>query len=240
MSFARRARLLVAVDNPGLVWLMSLTHGFNEFFSIIIPPLFPFLVPSLDISYADASLLVVVFFVTYSVFQLPVGRLVDRYSPRMLLAVGQAVLSLGIATVALAPSFPVMLLGMVVTGVGGSTYHPTGMSVISDLESDDTHGRSMGIHGMLGTFGSVVAPVVMTAVAFALDWRAALFVGCGIGLVYAAALWFLYPRFDERESPTEGFVDAVSSEFADDSVSSVAARAVSCSLRWRRYAPKER
>ena len=39
MSVARRARALVDVDHPGLVWLMSLNHGFNEFYSVIVPPL---------------------------------------------------------------------------------------------------------------------------------------------------------------------------------------------------------
>ena len=49
------ARSLIDVDNPGLVLLVSLTHGINEFFSIIVPPLFPFLVPGLDVRYSEAS-----------------------------------------------------------------------------------------------------------------------------------------------------------------------------------------
>ncbi|MFB6255816.1 MAG: MFS transporter, partial [Haloplanus sp.] len=199
---------------------------FNEFFSIIIPPLFPFLVPQLGISYADASLLVVVFFVTYSVFQLPAGRLVDVYSARKLLVYGMVLLSAGVALVAYAPSFPLMLAGMVVTGIGGSTYHPTGMSVISDAESDATHGRSMGIHGMLGTFGSVLAPVVMTAVAVAAGWRTALLAGCVIGLGFSLVLYVLYPRADPTASPARGFAEAVRDEFRSDSVRSTVDRAV--------------
>lgn len=226
MSFARRAKLLVDVDHPGLVWLMSATHGFNEFFSIIIPPLFPFLVPELGISYADASLLVVVFFVTYSIFQLPAGRLVDVYSPRKLLVYGMALLSVGVALVAFAPSFPLMLAGMVVTGIGGSTYHPTGMSVISDAESDATHGRSMGIHGMLGTFGSVLAPVVMTAVAVATGWRTALLAGCAIGLTFTLVLYALYPRADPRDAPERTLAQAVGSEFGDDDLGTTLSRAL--------------
>jgi MFS family permease len=194
MSVARRARALVDVDHPGLVWLMSLNHGFNEFYSVIVPPLFPFLVPDLGISYADTGLLVVVFFVTYSVAQLPVGRVANHYSARRLLVGGQALLSVGIALVAFAPTYEAMLAGMVVAGVGGSTYHPTGMSVISDAESDDTHGRSMGIHGMLGTFGTVVAPVAVGGLALVFGWRTALLAGAGAGLAFAAVLGALYPR----------------------------------------------
>ena len=193
MSLASSARSLVAVENPSLVYLVSTAHGANEFFSIIIPPLIPFLVPSLDIGYAEASLLVSIFFITYSVVQLPVGKLVDVWSTRWLLGGGMVVLAVGIALVALAPSFELMLAGMVVAGVGGSTYHPTGMAVISDAESDATHGRSMGIHGAFGTFGSMLAPVLMVAVAAASGWQAALLVGAGLGLVFGVVLFVLYP-----------------------------------------------
>jgi MFS family permease len=225
MSVARRARALVDVDHPGLVWLMSLNHGFNEFYSVIVPPLFPFLVPDLGISYADTGLLVVVFFVTYSVAQLPVGRVANHYSARRLLVGGQALLSVGIALVAFAPTYGAMLAGMVVAGVGGSTYHPTGMSVISDAESESTHGRSMGIHGMLGTFGTVVAPVAVGGLAVAFDWRLALLAGAGAGLAFAVALAVLYPRAVPGEAPDTGFVEAVRTSLGSGTLRAAGRRA---------------
>ena len=187
------ARSVIHVDNPGFVLLVSLTHGMNEFFSIVVPPLFPFLVPSLDIGYSEASLLVVVFFLTYSVFQLPVGPLADVYDERALLVGGTVVLAGGIACVASAPTFGFMLVGMFVAGVGGSTYHPTGMALISDVESNVTHGRSMGIHGTMGSVGTVLAPALVVGVAGFLGWRAALLVASVVGALFAVLLFLLYP-----------------------------------------------
>lgn len=213
----RPVRTLVDIEHPWLVFLMSLTHGFNEFFSIIVPPLFPFLVPALDISYTAASLLVVAFFLTYSFVQLPVGPLADIYSTRHLLAGGMAVLALGIAFVALAPSFPFMLVGMVIAGIGGSTYHPTGMAIISDAESNDTHGRSMGIHGLLGATGTVVAPLLMVAIAVVFDWRMALLGGSALGILFAVVLFISYPRIYPETAKntvrTDSFVDAIKAVF---------------------------
>lgn len=226
MSVARRARALVDVDHPGLVWLMSLNHGFNEFYSVIVPPLFPFLVPDLGISYADTGLLVVVFFVTYSIAQLPVGRIANHYSARRLLVGGQAFLSLGIGLVAFAPTYETMLAGMVVAGVGGSTYHPTGMSVISDAESDDTHGRSMGIHGMLGTFGTVVAPVAVGGLALMFGWRPALLAGAVAGLGFAVLLAVFYPRaVPDGGTDTTAFVAAARESFGGETLRAAWSRA---------------
>ncbi len=227
MSPAASLRRLVAVDRPGLVWLLSAAHGFNEFFGLVVPPLFPFLVPDLGVSYADAGLLVVAFFATYSIVQLPVGRLVDVYRPGRLLVGGQALLSVGIAVVALAPDYRTMVAGMVVAGVGGSAYHPTGMSVISDAESDATHGRSMGIHGMLGTFGSVLAPVVVGGAALAVGWRTATLAGCALGLAFAVALAVLYPRVaPDRRGPDRSLAAAVSREFGDGALRAAGRRAL--------------
>jgi FSR family fosmidomycin resistance protein-like MFS transporter len=213
----RSVRTLIDVKHPWLVFLMSLTHGFNEFFSIIVPPLFPFLVPALDISYTAASLLVVVFFLTYSLVQLPIGPLADIYSTRHLLAGGMVVLAFGIALVALAPSFPFMLMGMVIAGIGGSTYHPTGMSIISNSESSDTHGRSMGVHGLLGAAGTVVAPLLMVSIAAAFDWRVALLSGSVVGILFAGVLFISYPRIypeaARNTTRTDSFVDAIRTVF---------------------------
>ncbi len=186
-------RSAIDVGNPGLVGLLSFSHGFNEFFSIIVPPLFPYLIPRLGIGYSQASLLVVVFFLTYSVCQLPVGPLADVYDNRKLLVAGMAVLAAGIAFVAVSRNFPLMILGMVVAGVGGSTYHPTGMALISDVESNETYGRSMGIHGTLGSLGTVVAPVLVVAVAETAGWRAALLAGSALGLLFSLVLYAAYP-----------------------------------------------
>lgn len=187
-------RSLVDVENPGLVGLMSFSHGFNEFFSIIVPPLFPYLVPRLGIGYSEASLLVVVFFLTYSVCQLPVGPFADVYDNRAILVWGMAVLACGVALVAASRSYPVMLLGMVVAGIGGSTYHPTGMALISDTESDETYGQSMGIHGTVGSLGTVAAPLVVVTVAEAAGWRPALIVGSALGLAFSLVLYVAYPK----------------------------------------------
>lgn len=208
---------------------MSFAHGLNEFFSIIVPPLFPFLVPDLGITYTQASLLVVVFYAVYSIVQLGVGRLVDVYSSRKLLGFGIVLMAGGIGLVALAPTFIVMLGGMAVAGVGGSTYHPTGMSVISDAESEATHGRSMGIHGAIGILGPVVAPLVMAAIAAPFGWRTALLIGSGLGILAGLVLYVLYPLVEPEGAVLErnpSLRQAVQSGFTDRSLGSAVRDAV--------------
>lgn len=218
MALIRQLRSLGGLERPGLVGLMSFSHGFNEFFSTILPPLFPFLLPSLDITYSDASLLIAVFFTSYAVVQLPVGPLADRYSSRRILAVGMGTLALGMMILAVVSTYPLMLVGMVVAGIGGATYHPTGMGLISDVESDATYGRSMGIHGALGSLGTVIAPLLVVGVAKLAGWRTAVIIGSLTGFVFAFVLYVTYPLVapDRFVDGSPNLVVALKRTFSED------------------------
>lgn len=211
-------RSLFDVENPGLVGLMSFSHGFNEFFSIIVPPLFPYFVPRLGMDYSEASLLVVVFFLTYSVCQLPIGPFADVYDNQKILVCGMSVLALGISLVAISTTYPVMVLGMIIAGIGGSTYHPTGMALISDNESNETYGRSMGVHGTLGSLGTVVAPLVVVTVAETSGWRSALLTGSALGLFFSLILYVAYPMVSPKNADDESpnFVTAIRQTFHEE------------------------
>lgn len=182
----------LAVEHPREVWLITIAHGVNEFYGVALPPVLPLLVADFDITYGQAGGLITVFFVMYSVFQLPAGLLADRVGQKRLLAGGMALLSAGLFVVAVADSYLVMLAGQAVAGVGGSTYHPSGMSLISDLEPGATEGRAMGIHGFGGVAGMALAPALIGGLAALFDWRLALSVAAVVGIAYAGIFLALF------------------------------------------------
>jgi MFS family permease len=185
-------RSLFAVENPREVWLVTVAHAVNEFYSVALPPVLPLLVTDFGVSYTEAGILLTVYYAVYSVVQLPAGRFADRIGQRLLLAAGMVVLAAGILVVAAAPDFRTVVLGQALAGVGGSTYHPAGMSLISDIESGGTEGRAMGVHGLGGVAGTALAPALIGGVAALSDWRVALTVAAGVGVVYAAVFLVLF------------------------------------------------
>ena len=176
---------LFSVSNPREVWLITVAHAVNEFYSVALPPILPLLVNDFAISYGEAGALLTVFYATYSIFQLPAGVLADRIGQRWLLAGGMIVLAAGILVAASAQGYWTLVAAEVIAGIGGSTYHPSGMSIISDLESGTTEGKAMGIHGLGGVAGTALAPALVGGLAALFDWRLALTVSAGVGVVYA-------------------------------------------------------
>jgi MFS family permease len=181
---------------PKDVSLISATHGVNEFFSIAIPPVIPFLVADLDITYAEAGLLLTAFFVMYSVFQLPAGMVGDRVGKKPVLVGGMVGMAGGIFLASTADTYATLVAAQVVAGIGGSTFHPTGMSLISDFETGTTEGKAMGVFGFGGTLGTAAAPLVVGGVAGLVDWRVALAVAAVLGLVVTVAFAALFTEPD--------------------------------------------
>jgi MFS family permease len=188
----------IAVSNPRRVWLITGAHAVNEFYSVALPPILPLLVADFDITYGQAGALLTVFYVMYSVFQLPAGALADRVGKKLVLGAGMVVLATGIFIAGLAGDYLTLVLAQVLAGIGGSTYHPSGMSLISDLESGNTEGKAMGIHGLGGVTGTAMAPAIIGGLAVVFDWRLALMAGAGVGLAYAAVFVTWFPDVDDR------------------------------------------
>ncbi|EMA46979.1 MFS transporter [Halococcus saccharolyticus] len=193
---------LVSVSNPREVWLITVAHAVNEFYSVALPPILPLLVNDFAITYGEAGALLTVFFATYSIFQLPAGMLADRIGQRWLLAGGMVVLAAGILVAAGAQGYWTLVAAEVIAGIGGSTYHPSGMSIISDLETGATEGKAMGIHGLGGVVGTALAPALVGGLAAVFDWRFALTVSAAVGVVYAVVFLAVFrPRHRSDDAP---------------------------------------
>lgn len=183
---------LFTVSNPREIWLITAAHGINEFYSIALPPILPLLVSNFGVSYAQIGALLTIFYATYSIFQLPMGMLADRIGQRRLLAGGMIMLSAGIMIAAGAQDYWMLIGAQVFAGIGGSTYHPSGMSLISDLETGDTEGKAMGIHGFGGIVGTALAPALIGGLAALFDWRFALVISGLVGIIYTAIFLVLF------------------------------------------------
>lgn len=178
-----RLRRAVAVGRPRVVGPVTVGHGVNEFLSIVLPPVIPLLVTDFGITYGEAGLLLTVFFLMYLLFQLPAGILGDRIGGARLIVVGLLAMVVGVGIASTAESYGMLLAAQAVAGIGGSTFHPAGMSVISDVEGATTEGRAMGVFGLGGTLGTMASPVIVGGVAAIAGWRLALGVAAVLGLI---------------------------------------------------------
>jgi MFS family permease len=171
----KKLRQVTDVSRPRVVAPITISHGINEFYGIVIPPIIPILVSDLGITYGQSGFLLTIFFVMYSLFQLPAGLVADQIGKNRLMTIGLIGMTAGIVMAGVAPNYELLIISQAITGISGSTFHPAGLSIISDVENPNTKGKAMGVFSFGGTLGTMAAPLLVGGLAAVAGWRIALF-----------------------------------------------------------------
>ncbi len=97
------------------------------------------------------------FAIFYTVLGIPIGRLADRYSRRVIIMVGVTLWSAMTMACGLANSFSQLFLARVGVGVGEASLTPSAYSLIPDYFPKDKLARAFGVYNMGIGFGSGLA-----------------------------------------------------------------------------------
>ena len=88
-----------------LITLLGIAHGVSHFFHLVIPPLYPWLMPTFDLNFAQVGLVMTIFFIVSALGQAASGFLVDRFGSKRCLIAGTAALMLSGVALALAQGY---------------------------------------------------------------------------------------------------------------------------------------
>ncbi len=111
------------------------------------------------LSFGQIGLLTLTFQVTASLLQPMVGLYTDRRPQPYSLSLGMACSLLGMVTLAFAPSFPALLAGAALLGIGSSIFHPES-SRLARLASGGAHGFAQSFFQVGGHVGSALGPLL--------------------------------------------------------------------------------
>jgi MFS family permease len=141
-----------------------------------------------DVSAAVLSSLAVVQLIVYAGLQIPVGLLLDRVGPRILILAGAFLMTAGQSTLALAPSIEVGIVGRMLVGAGDAM---TFISVLR-LLSNWFAGRSLPmvsqLVGTLGTLGQVLSAVPFSLLLHGAGWTPAFLAAAGASAIALLAV----------------------------------------------------
>ena len=145
------------------------------------------------------------FFMTYALFQVPAGYLVDRWDLRWSYAAAVAWWSLAALATALVPSLGWLIACRALLGVGESFNWPCALRVTSRVLPSEDRSLGNGIFNSGAAVGAVLTPIVVTFLSPSLGWRATFVVIGSLGFIWVAAWLFLVrgPRSEmlAREAP---------------------------------------
>jgi FSR family fosmidomycin resistance protein-like MFS transporter len=174
------------VDKRAMAGLSS-GHLATDFANGVVPALLPFFVLKFDLSYTQAGLVMLVWSVSSSVIQPFFGLWSDRRGALWLLPAGLAAGGIGIGLAAAAPSYWLVLLLVVVSGLGTAAYHPEG-SKFAAYASGERRASGMSLFSLGGNLGYALGPITATAVVLEFGLEAGLVLALPPVLVAAVLL----------------------------------------------------
>ena len=180
-----------------VIGLVSGAEFVNHTYLVLLPPILGLLSAEFDVSLSLLGLAMGAQGAATAVFQLPFGYLSDHYDRKLSFALSLGLGGVGAIIVALAPSYAVLTLGLLVLGTGIAGHHPTHLPLLSEATSADLRGRAFSMRGFAGNLGFAFPPVLMTAVVsyLGLSWRVGVGLLAAFGLCYGAVTLLAFHRY---------------------------------------------
>lgn len=138
---------------------VSTCHFLNDTLQSLLPAIYPILRGGFNLSFAQLGLLTLSYQITASLLQPLIGVFTDRRPQPYSLPVGMGATLLGLITLAFAPTYPALLCGSAMLGIGSSVFHPEA-SRIARLASGGAHGLAQSLFQVGGNFGSSLGPLL--------------------------------------------------------------------------------
>ncbi|MER5439738.1 MFS transporter [Streptomyces sp. NPDC002790] len=159
----------------------------------------PYMTHDLNIDPALSGLLLGAFFWTYSLFQIPMGWLVDRFGSRMLYAAAVAWWSLITVAMAAVRGLGTLIGARLLLGIGEAAAFPACTKVVERWFPRQERGTASGIYDSGARGGTLLATPVVTALIAVVGWRGSFVITGALGLIWVV-FWLKMYR-EPREHP---------------------------------------
>ncbi|MFQ5634981.1 MAG: spinster family MFS transporter [Gammaproteobacteria bacterium] len=193
--------------------LLFLVAFFNYMDRYMLAVLLPAIKTDLSLSDTQIGFITgVAFTLFYATLGIPIARLADRGSRRMIVSVAMVVWSAMTALCGLATNFAQLAVARVLVGVGEAGATPPSHSLLADVFPKSERGRALSVTSLGAPVGILAGFLLGGWLATAYSWRVALFAVAVPGLLLGAGLSRGLPE------PVRGGADGVSPAQAADAV----------------------
>lgn len=176
-----------------IMFAIGACHLLNDTLQAVIPAMFPVLEKERGLSFTQLGYIFFALNMVASVLQPVVGYFSDRKPMPYALPIGMTFSLIGMAGLAIAPSYWLILVSVIILGLGSAVFHPEG-SRVSFLAAGTKRGLSQSIYQVGGNSGQALAPLISAFVLVPLgQGGAAVFIvvaALGIFILTKISAWY--------------------------------------------------
>ena len=155
--------------------VVTLSH-LAQHFHIGLSVLYPEIMATLNLNYTQLGIMTGASSIISGFLQM-LWSILNRYvSKRILLGMGNLLISGGTLLTGAATRFIELVAGNVLSRIGTSVQHPVGSSIVSQKFGKEKVTSALSIHYGLGYVGNIISPVFLSSIAIVIGWRQAIYV----------------------------------------------------------------
>lgn len=178
-----------------IVWLCSLIFYLYEFFlRTFVGTVAKSIISDLHLTSELFAVMSAAYYITYSLMQLPVGYLTDRFGAKKTIITAMLLCAASLLLFAFSQNFVMGLISRFLMGLGSSFGFVSLLIVITNWFPPNMYPTFIGISQFVGTLGPLLAagPLVTVLKATGLGWRALLLRISYVGIIFAVIMLFLF------------------------------------------------
>lgn len=142
-----------------VILAVSLCHMLNDIMQSLLSAIYPMLKQEHALDFWQIGLLTFTFQFTASLLQPAVGLYTDKRPMPQSLPVGMASTMIGLVILASAHSYPMLLAGASLIGIGSAIFHPEA-SRVARMASGGRYGLAQSLFQVGGNFGTAIGPLL--------------------------------------------------------------------------------
>lgn len=194
-------------------------HALHDGYTDLIVVMLPTWQAEFGLGYGELGLMRGLFAGTMAAFQIPAGLVAERLGTPVVLAGGTALAGLGYCLAGASAGFALLLVALIIGGLGASTQHPLASALMARAFAGARSMKALGTYNFAGDIGKMTVPAVASVLLVAMPWRPVLALIGACGLVAAAAIYLLTPRYGaERKAAVRDVATDVATPAAQSRV----------------------
>ncbi|WP_338786052.1 MFS transporter [Metabacillus sp. FJAT-53654] len=156
------------------------------------------LMKDFNVTASTIGLLASIQFFAYAGLQVPIGILSDRFGPNLFLIVGTLLTGVGTLLYSLAPNESILFLARLIVGTGDATIWVNVVLILSQWFKGNEFIKLLGMAGMTGSLGFLMATVPFSIWIALSGWRASFFTMGVILCLCGILLYFVLVKYPKR------------------------------------------
>ncbi|MBN6359951.1 MFS transporter [Providencia rettgeri] len=138
---------------------ISVSHLLNDMIQSLILAIYPLLQSDFSLSFAQIGMITLTYQITASLLQPIIGYYTDKHPQPYSLPIGMSFTLTGLILLAMAETFPTILLAAALVGTGSSVFHPES-SRVARMASGGRHGLAQSFFQVGGNLGASLGPLL--------------------------------------------------------------------------------